>query len=94
MFRLIYILTDPRGKRWFYVGVSASPSQRLKQHINKPANVRMAKWIKVLKDRGLEPELTLLDMCTKEESMVAESDCIKFIAATRGDRFCMNVNGL
>lgn len=58
----IYALIDPRDSAVRYVGKTKNkPSARLHQHITRPVNIEMRKWIDSLKSTGLRPILVILE---------------------------------
>jgi hypothetical protein len=86
--------TSSEITHYCYVGMSKNPKQRLRHHLaytsKLPANSRFKKWLISLKDMGLRPYMTILDICSAEEARQAELDCIAIIRAVRGNK-CLNV---
>ena len=88
----IYKLTDPReGQHYCYVGMSTDPKRRLRHHkAYAKGNRRLSRWLKLLKRKGLEPEMTIMEQCYyRKDAREAEEDCISAIKAIRG-RYCLN----
>ncbi len=72
----IYALLCPDEQKVRYVGKSLDPTARYKQHIaladrpkDRPPSARH-RWLEELKDRGLEPELAILEVleCGEDET--------------------------
>lgn len=74
----IYGLTDPESDLVRYVGRSAQPHERLKQHIREARDVRRdyrkCRWIRSLVDA---PGLRILDWATPEDAVAAEGYWIR-----------------
>lgn len=85
----IYSLTDSETHQ-FYVGSSYRPSKRYGQLLTWPPNVKMAKWIALLKVKGQRPVLTILDTCYEFEAPQSEEDALAMLLAVRGEEACMN----
>ena len=59
----VYALVDPRTDVVFYIGITNSINERLKQHINyKDSNTEKRAWIQRLKEKNLVPSMKVLDM--------------------------------
>ena len=83
----IYMLVDPRGFNYAYVGATNRPDKRLKEHTNDitgyPRN-RKCLWLKELKKEGLSPTFVVLDVCSEKDAYLAEEDAIAMVRAQRG----------
>lgn len=73
----IYALTDPMDATIRYIGKSASPKSRYKQHIDESRarqNTKKKQWIKALLDAGQQPGLAILHQTTDPDAArIAES---------------------
>ena len=59
----VYALVDPRTDVVFYIGITNSINEQLKQHINyKDSNTEKRAWIQRLKEKNLVPSMKVLDM--------------------------------
>jgi hypothetical protein len=61
----IYALVDPKYERVRYVGKSVNLENRYEQHLCEftGVNPRKERWIQNLKDKGLKPELVVIEEC-------------------------------
>ena len=71
MVTYIYALIDPITNNIKYIGKSNSPETRIRVHIhnakfNKVSNVHLCRWINLLLNQGLEPELKIIEETTFE----------------------------
>ncbi|OQB16591.1 MAG: GIY-YIG catalytic domain protein [Parcubacteria group bacterium ADurb.Bin192] len=58
----IYGLKDPETQEMRYVGKSNNPASRYSQHMqDKTSNKHKWNWIKQLADKGLKPELVIIE---------------------------------
>jgi hypothetical protein len=57
----IYGLKEPDTQLIRYIGKSIRPQQRLRNHINDKSKCHRTNWIRSLKQRGLEPELIIIE---------------------------------
>lgn len=57
----IYALLDPRTEEVRYVGKTTNPRRRFFEHLRKPANEHLARWLNALNQLGLVPNLEILD---------------------------------
>lgn len=72
----IYALVDPMQGIVRYIGQTAMPEQRYKQHLSRKGELgesERAKWIKTLRLSGRRPFMVLLDCVPKSEGPRAES---------------------
>src|SRR5580658_5838025 len=58
---VIYALCEPYTKAVRYVGKTCDMSRRLEQHYQRQSNVRLYRWLQILKDAGLTPEGIFLE---------------------------------
>lgn len=58
----IYGLVDPSTNELRYVGKTIHLKQRLRKHMTRLENNRKASWIKNLKEKGIKPELVILEV--------------------------------
>lgn len=69
MQRIIYIyaLVDPRDNRIRYIGKTVNIKKRYEQHLYwfTGTNPRKERWIQNLKDKGLKPELDVIEECDR-----------------------------
>ena len=70
----IYALLDPQTGVVRYIGKTIRPKERLKQHIDRSKKPRYKKecWIKSLINKGLYPEMIIIDECDFEDSSLIE----------------------
>jgi hypothetical protein len=61
----IYILIDPETQQVRYVGKTKTPSRRYSQHISECSKIKSYKnnWILSLKNKGIKPEMVVIDEC-------------------------------
>lgn len=57
----IYALCDERAA-WRYIGKSDSPHERFKRHMHDASDIRKARWIKAMGQRGFTPTLQILQV--------------------------------
>ena len=90
----LYMLTDPLGEEWCYIGASENPAHRLYAHLHMDANIKTTKaqWLRNLRQWGLEPVLTILDAVPSSQIRDAEEDAISMVRAIRGNA-CVNARG-
>lgn len=73
--RFIYALFDPVDQRAHYIGCTADPAKRFRDHRDRALDgyetTPKALWIRSLYGRGYEPEMVILAVCSRED---AESD--------------------
>ncbi len=65
----IYMLIDPRNNRVRYIGKSNDPNKRYQMHlwdINN-SNPRKRNWIKTLRQKGMKPILSVIEICSDDE---------------------------
>jgi hypothetical protein len=73
----IYGLKDPRDQTIRYVGKSIRPKQRFKAHLKDDrTNAEKAKWIAELRQLGLKPKLTILEVADEENWSTVECEWI------------------
>jgi len=75
---IIYLLHHPESEH-VYVGQSSQGLKRPRQHssqrsLDKLGHLPRIKWIKSLKQRGLEPEITVLEECASTGDL-DEAEC-------------------
>lgn len=80
----IYILRCPESGLIRYVGNTKHPKTRLKQHIKDAENrqnTEKQRWIKNLREKGLIPEMEILEKIENDElaRKVEEETVIKYI---------------
>lgn len=68
----IYGLFDPETKLLRYIGRTRNPEQRLYQHLYQHRNwkgdeTHKIHWLSFLLERGLEPEMEILDECPEDD---------------------------
>lgn len=70
----IYILVDPENQQVRYVGKTKSPSRRYNQHTSECSKIRNHKnnWLLSLKNKGLKPEMVLIDECENNDWIFLE----------------------
>ena len=76
----IYALIDPLTKEVRYIGKSVNPNTRFRAHLRNRSDTHCARWLGVLRDLGLEPEMTILEAETEGDGSEAE---IRWIAYGR-----------
>jgi hypothetical protein len=68
---IIYALIDPRTDKVRYIGCTAWPKERFRQHINDAKNgldkSKKAKWILEMLSFGIEPKMVKLDEVESEQ---------------------------
>lgn len=79
----VYALVDPTTKGICYIGLTANPGQRLKAHINEGKRLRemygaIGAWIASLHDRGLVPEMIMLDQGDDVAMIRRETELIRY----------------
>ena len=78
---VVYGLKDPGDGKFYYVGQTTNVDSRFQQHVSGKfydGNYPKAHWIRQLKDRGLQPELVVLQRCQSiSEADVAEKMWIR-----------------
>lgn len=89
-FTYIYALRDPGTNEIKYVGKSNNPESRAKNHYSEGVNARKMLWMKDLKERGLRPELIILEQRPIDDFRQAESSWIHFFL----DLGCNLVNAI
>lgn len=57
----IYGLCEPETGYLRYIGVAENPRKRFRNHMQDKSNSHKVNWIKSLKDRGLLPELFIVE---------------------------------
>ena len=87
----LYMLTDPRGWAYCYVGMSKDAGKRWQEHCQDVyGHTRKATWIRCLRREGLRPQLHVLDPDVPEcDAAIAETDAIAMVKAVRGTD-CLN----
>jgi predicted GIY-YIG superfamily endonuclease len=91
----IYVLREPSSELIRYVGLSNNPKKRLVKHIyhRKSDRTHKVNWIKLLRSKGLVPEMDILDDgLTLEEAKQKEIDYIKLFKAC-GAKLVNGTNG-
>lgn len=68
----IYAMIDPRDGKYFYVGASVSPKQRINGHISKPSNRTVKAVIDELLALGIKPTYTILETVPFSERVEKE----------------------
>ena len=70
MLYFVYELVDPRTDEVRYVGITANPSIRLRQHIlgYKATGVKLA-WLQELRDAAVKPVMRILEKVTTWEEV-------------------------
>lgn len=65
----IYILIDPENQQVRYIGKTKNISRRYSQHISECSKIRSHKnnWILSLKNKGLKPEMVVIDECDNND---------------------------
>lgn len=83
----LYYLSCPTTNEIRYVGITTQPiKNRLLQHLRKPSNYLMKKWITSLTDIGLTPNIKVIKECDSyEELLLSEINEIKKIKNDGGD---------
>lgn len=72
----IYALQDPNTMKTYYVGRTQNPCQRLREHIYS-----RSAWIRALLQRGVSPQLMILDCASVVMSVPYEREWIGFYKA-------------
>lgn len=62
----IYTLLDPITKEVRYVGKTLNPSQRFRKHLIRKENNHKHSWVKSLIDKGIKPEMVIIERLTVE----------------------------
>lgn len=62
----IYALIDPRTAEVRYIGLTRFPEKRLSNEIHYPHNNHLRNWVNSLKEDGVRPEMTILQVCKKD----------------------------
>lgn len=60
----IYALLDPGTEEVRYVGKTVAPKWRYRSHLHSRNNRAKRKWILWLHERGLEPDMRILEECS------------------------------
>jgi len=71
----IYILIDPRDNQVRYVGKTKSKNRRYYQHMNeasKGTRTHKNNWLLSLKNKGLKPEMVIIDECEDDSWIFLE----------------------
>lgn len=66
MTHTIYGLRDPDTKQIRYIGYSSNLQQRYSYHLSDPKRTHKGNWIRSLKQKGLKPELVVLEECNAD----------------------------
>lgn len=77
-YTFIYALKDPTTNEVRYIGKSDNPEARIYHHCATRIGSRKTKWIKSLIERGLRPELIILEECVRDSHRHAETAWIHF----------------
>jgi hypothetical protein len=93
----VYCLVDPRTKGIRYVGSSADPYERLRDHISAGSDSRgkpTVSWVKELKAAGLRPEVVVIaERPTRGAAVVLENETIARFRAEGHDLLNGGVGG-
>jgi hypothetical protein len=83
----LYYLSCPITNEVRYVGITTQPiKNRLSQHLRKPSNYLMNKWIKSLTEVGLTPKIKVIKECDSyDELLLSEINKIKKIKNDGGN---------
>lgn len=83
----IYGLVDPRDKRVRYIGKTNSLKRRLEQHVSNDdaSNPRKQRWIAGLKEKGLRPEMIVVEECDNANWIEREKFWIAEYRVTESD---------
>lgn len=80
---VVYALIDPIDFFIRYIGQTASPEQRFKEHLNcKQQRNRKEEWIALLLLKRLKPNLVILEVCSRENVSLRERYYISLFSAT------------
>jgi len=77
----IYALIDPISNEIRYIGKSMNPLKRLTQHLCQVKNntkTHKRAWLKSLLDKGLKPNIKILEVTSKNNWEFVEKSLIKF----------------
>lgn len=77
----IYALIDPNTQQIRYIGKSNDPTMRLYRHLREKQHTYKNMWIKSLKDKGLTPEIQIIEEVLIEQWQERERYWIAFYRA-------------
>lgn len=88
----IYSLSDPITKEIRYIGFTSRSilDKRLSEHLRDNRKTRKNSWIKSLKNKGLKPEINILECCNLENWKSLEK---KWISQMKSDRLTNHTLG-
>jgi len=88
----IYSLSDPTTKEIRYIGFTSRSllDKRLSEHLRDNRKTRKNSWIKSLKNKGLKPEINILEYCNLENWKNLEK---KWILQMKSDRLTNHTLG-
>ena len=66
----VYQLRDPRTEQVRYIGYSRDPRRRLRGHLTDQSDTHKVRWIRLLLERNLKPQLRTTRLDTRCESQV------------------------
>lgn len=91
----IYVLIDPRDNKVRYVGKANNVSQRYRAHLNRARKhqIHKANWIKQLKEKGLKPQLEVIDVVPIDDWIFWETYWISQFKAWGFDLINYTVGG-
>jgi hypothetical protein len=76
----IYVLFEPRENFWDprvrYVGQTANPAQRLRQHITCPGSIKKVIWTGQLLEAGIYPCMGIIELVNVENAAIVEETYI------------------